>query len=287
MPESPPDSGSEPPYSPSDLHSATGIGTNVQQSTNDYDTDITLAVHHLSSHLGQQQTQGLSHVSALTLSQQLLSDPSNNVFLNGGGTSPSPNLVDGGLIVVPEVTLKHEGELDISEEANPEHGQYIHQSAGGPSGVTLIELGQRSFKSDLLEANNSDHLVHQLLPGVYNVVEPGNTPSTNNDIQPPHKRQSTATRKRKGSNSLVGRPPSTNIKIDPDLNSGVSRMIGISKTCSNDISIDTMNNVSLDSSSSTNNGGDGSDTGPMQSIRFAPFQQHKWHVLCNQNLQEL
>lgn len=289
LPESPPDSGSEPPYSPSDLHSATGIGTtcnvnsNVPQSTNSYETDITLAVHHLSSHLTQQQTTPGLHVTDLTLSQQLLSDATTNVFLNGAGTSPSPNLVDGGLIVVPEVTLKHEGELIMPDAASPDHGQYMHQS-GGTTGVTLIELGQRSFKNDLLETSTGDHLVHQLMPEVYNVVEPSNV-SHNNDIQSSHIRQTT--RKRKGSNSLAGRPPSATIKVDPDLNSGVTRIIGVSKTCSNDTSLDTINNASLDSSSSTNNNGGESDSGPMQSIRFAPFQQHKWHVLCNQNLQEL
>lgn len=300
LPESPPDSGSEPPYSPSDLHGAAGIVTtgnsnvNVQQGTNGYETDIRLGGHHLGSHLGQQQTTTSAlHVSDLTLSQQLLSDPTNNIYLNGGVTSPSPNLVDQqtGLTVVPEVTLKHEGELIIPDDASPDPGQYmLHQTGGAP--VTLIELGQRPFKNGLLEAGSSDDLV-QLMPGVYNGASAGNVSSnnssSNNGIQSPHVRQSssTSTRKRKGSNSVAGRPPSAIIKADPELNSGVTRMIGISKSCSNDTSLDTINNASLDSSSSTNGGGDGSDSCPMQSIRFAPFQQHQWHVLCNQNLQEL
>lgn len=296
LPESPPDSGSEPPYSPSDLHGAAGIvttGTTNQQSTNGYETDIRLG--HLGPHLGQQQTTTGLHVSDLTLSQQLLSDPTNNIYLNGGGTSPSQNLVDGGhqssgLIVVPEVTLKHEGELIIPEDASSEY--MLHSTGGTASGVTLIELGQRSFKNDLLEASTGDDLV-QLMPGVYNAstgvgsvsTNNNSSSSSNNGIQSPHVRQSAATRKRKGSNSVAGRPPSTIIKTDPDLSSGVTRMI--SKSCSNDTSLDTINNASLDSSSSTNGGGDGSDSCPMQSIRFAPFQQHQWHVLCNQNLQEL
>lgn len=63
----------------------------------------------------------------------------------------------------------------------------------------------------------------------------------------------------------------------------MTRMIGVNKVAP--ISdIDTINNASLDSNNS--NAGD-TDGGSMQTIRFAPFQQHQWHVLCNQNLQEL
>lgn len=29
------------------------------------------------------------------------------------------------------------------------------------------------------------------------------------------------------------------------------------------------------------------DSFPMQCIRFSPFQQQNWHVLCDQSLQEL
>lgn len=30
-----------------------------------------------------------------------------------------------------------------------------------------------------------------------------------------------------------------------------------------------------------------SDSFPMQCIRFSPFQQQNWHILCDQSLQEL
>lgn len=29
------------------------------------------------------------------------------------------------------------------------------------------------------------------------------------------------------------------------------------------------------------------DSFPMQCIRFSPFQQQNWHILCDQSLQEL
>ena len=32
---------------------------------------------------------------------------------------------------------------------------------------------------------------------------------------------------------------------------------------------------------------DSGDTCPMQCIRFSPFQQQNWHILCDQSLQEL
>uniref|UniRef100_A0A336MI79 CSON000329 protein n=1 Tax=Culicoides sonorensis TaxID=179676 RepID=A0A336MI79_CULSO len=300
LPESPPDSGSEPPYSPSDLHGAgliTGNPTsnpNVAVQSNGYDTDIRLTGHHLTSHLGQQQPTPVLHVADLTLSQQLLSDPTNNIYLNGGGVT-SPNLVDAShAIVNPEVTLKHEGELILPDETSPDHGEYMLHQAGPSAGGTLIELGQRPFKSGLLETTGSENLV-QLIPGVFNNGSNNNNNSSNSSSngiqsqqqQQPHPQNAKNTRKRKGSNTVAGRPPSTIIKTDPDLNAGVSRMIGLNKSCSNEASLDTINNASLDSSSSINGGGDGSDSCPMQSIRFAPFQQHQWHVLCNQNLQEL
>ncbi|XP_063702142.1 myelin regulatory factor-like protein isoform X2 [Culicoides brevitarsis] len=253
LPESPPDSGSEPPYSPSDLHSAGVVNVNVSQPT--YDADISLGVHHYAT---QQQQQASSlHVSDLTLSQQLLSDPAY--------TSPSP--IDAtGLIVVPEVTLKHEGELIISDDA-PNGQQYLQQPQPG-SGVTLIELGQRPFKNDLLVEGgaSNDDLVHQLMPSVYATTT--NASQSTENVQ--SSRQTS--RKRKGSSSIAGRPPSAIIKTDPE----TSRKNCQIEQTSLDASLDT----------SSNNGGDTSDS-PMQSIRFAPFQQHQWHHLCNQNLQEL
>lgn len=38
----------------------------------------------------------------------------------------------------------------------------------------------------------------------------------------------------------------------------------------------------------SNNAENGSnDSFPMQCIRFSPFQQQNWHILCDQSLQEL
>lgn len=42
---------------------------------------------------------------------------------------------------------------------------------------------------------------------------------------------------------------------------------------------------SVDTSSQQNS--DSGDTCPLQCIRFSPFQQQNWHVLCDQSLQEL
>lgn len=39
--------------------------------------------------------------------------------------------------------------------------------------------------------------------------------------------------------------------------------------------------------SQANSSDNGSDSFPLQCIRFAPFQQQNWHVLCDQSLQEL
>lgn len=225
LPESPPDSGSEPPYSPSDLHhnannpvlhhQTTSCGPPQSQS---YETDVIR--NSINPHLGTLGGAQSLHVSDLTLSQHLLSDTPNGIYLNGPTPSPGPNndTNTSNMVVIPEVTLKHEGDLIIPSEHNPDQGQFMLHQTGS---VTLIELGQRGFKDDILELNgdrdviqnnnNNEELV-QLIPGVYNSTATPNVP-----IQ--HVRQNNggmaSGRKRKSSQTAVGQPPQAIIKADP------------------------------------------------------------------------
>lgn len=316
LPESPPDSGSEPPYSPADLQgltlSANGTnGTNVsaaiqqpgtpqqQNLTSDLTTltdisqasiDLNNVTHHhnhlsiLNSHhhhhqQNQQQQQQHHHhhhhhhhPNALYIRTDLPTDQ---------------QVVNGGITI-----RKHEDILLTAHQPDP---QLILQQTG----ANILEL-ERSYthpQANLLSLGpvqiNTDDL-SRLMPEVYapsNGGGSGGSHSTTPVPVPVSQRSNIPTpantRKRKLSQadigtSIVKPEPGSSLSpicqqhLDPD--SPVSTNL---PAISSNLSIP---DTSLDSSVQNP---DSTDPCPLQCIRFTPFQQQNWHVLCDQSLQEL
>lgn len=269
------------------MSSTTTAGNNQQQQQNDG----------LQSHLSviAASTSSVSVSTNLNLPQHLLSAEPSNLYVNslshGGavqdtrasrGASSAKNSSHMENLVLkcePMGTPKHTDESNNLILPGDSH-YLLHQ----PSPVTLIEY-PLSCGSPL---TSDDQMTH-LMPGAYTstaVTGSGgqmqlirsNGPSsltTGLPIMP-------GSRKRKPSQSNIGQPPPTVIKPEPDLNPSISRMIGLKQVMPDDME---PTNVSLDST--TGSTADSSDAGPMQSIKFSPFQPNQWHVLCSNNLQNL
>lgn len=211
----------------------------------------------------------------LNLTQHLLSG-SNNLYLSEAAAAvqerPSRSHGDG---LVPKcepvaVVSKHDGNLILP---NVEHQFLLQFPMSCPSPI--------SGPSDPGDQLHTSELV-QLMPGVFSSALGGSTGGQMQLIRPGSATglPLAAARKRKSSQSSIGQPPPTVIKPEPELSSSITRM-GIKQGIPDDID---MANASLDS---TTGSPDSSDGCPMQSIRFSPFQQNQWHVLCNNNLQNL
>lgn len=303
LPESPPDSGSEP-YSPGDLHgitivsssTPTTVASNIQDGglhVSGSANDAQSLQNNLPPHLAVISP---SSIADMSLPQHLLSESNNHYGGSLAGSSQDrsnrnhiENLV---LKCEPMSTPKHvhdNGGLILS--GTSEQQFLLHQSSPVP--VTLIEFP--SPMSTIGNADISDQIHHsndqlaQMMPGVY-----GTTSGTGSGGQMQLIRSNSTNagvqsvvpslvgnRKRKSSQSNIGQPPTTVIKPEPDLNPSISRMIGLKQVISEDME---PSNISLDSTTGT---ADSSDTCSMQSIRFSPFQQNQWHVLCNNSLQNL
>lgn len=200
LPESPPDSGSEPPYSPSDLHGMTLVQpSNTHASAQDF--------HHPGS-----------TTTDMSLPQHFMAD--NGMYLNGNGgtTTDQPTTQTNGGGGTSED--KRDAMLSKSSMQTTDNQFMLHQQGS----VTLIELGQnRTFKSDMLDINASprggaDRELHSdelmsLIPNVYAANVGGGTQNGNQLGMRPNTLPSVG-RKRKASQSNIGQPPAV-IKPEP------------------------------------------------------------------------
>lgn len=341
LPESPPDSGSEPPYSPGDLQglTLTSRATSNCNAGNDgsimgarspiggghpqikTSTDMQPLTHipgvphqiqHQHNHNIQQQhslyvEHPEQHSLLLTatphIHQQVMHHAEPNATPAGGVYSPD-NRHDR--MVAHQDTL-----LDI--ESQQPHQKSIHVA----SMREIIDMEpQRSTYNRQSMLLNPQHqqLTSSIIPSDVYMGTPAPIIESPSVHAPTRKRKlsqvdccaSMMTIKPEPGASLSPicqqkmNPPSPvsislqGISAGGGSGGGSPSLSSLSPTATS-LSLSNDNN-SLDGGSGTPNGAgfvgsnatdSSSESSPMQCIRFSPFQQHNWHTLCDQSLQEL
>ncbi|KAK6645424.1 hypothetical protein RUM43_001701 [Polyplax serrata] len=321
LPESPPDSGSEPPYSPqqdgqekqSPHQKATSSGVNQQEILlhsphSGLYGHVSLKPPHVHPvppshvHCEPMLIQHSVLTPLLTASSTILNSSNGNrgesLLLNREVTGH--DLLNGNREAVllsrndTTILLNSDSQLLNSDRILNGSGQMSNknQMLGSPSsilssgvGVLNSNIGNsillNESSSTLLQSPTNGSLINQspqpTSPTLNTVRSSGSLPSTTDgNITTIYSTLQGGTKKRKLSQDLTNsgngpilyvkqEKPESNVELTSDSNSNQAGML--------DEEYNVDGNIYSDSS--------------YQCIRFQPFQQPQWHVLCDQNLKEL
>lgn len=273
LPESPPDSGSEPPYSPSDLNHLETLRTNRSR-------------HVLSSFA--KDISDNNNLNTITVLQT--SNNSDSIYLSEGNSgcanthkTQNTNNRPRNSILSIQTHMIRENLLDLENQGNYGERFVDINSTNSNNNTQIMTLDSNSFLQDHCSTNNSKKRKlsttspPEMKQGLDRISGSKTYIAENNqDIyfcpeqqtNPHHLIYQTCDT---GTSTLVCTNPISSSE------SSSSMYIGITNTQS-----DSLSNL-LDSCSSNEN----SDSATMQCIRFNSFQSNSWHILCDQSLQEL
>nr|CAD7433161.1 unnamed protein product [Timema monikensis] len=305
LPESPPDSGSEPPYSPPDASSHSPHQKSISNATNLHQELVSQHAHHHAHHQGLYHPTVTPHITLPKAPSSIPSHPHPPQHLNVGDTllvqhsvltpllsqpSSLPNLASPGgnnHSIQQPINSLEKVYLDFCGGKLENHfGTKNHLST--PDQVLNLNLpiiGSLTY----CESADLDHVATEagLVPS-QPVLPLGGPADHQQGIATIYSSLQGGSKKRKLSQDVGSAVPT------------VSAMVGHSMTpSSNTVHVKQEPELSPDSSSNqtgvldddygfdlTGESGMYLDS-TYQCIRFQPFQQTSWHVLCDQNLKEL
>nr|CAD7402219.1 unnamed protein product [Timema cristinae] len=230
LPESPPDSGSEPPYSPPDASSHSPHQKSISNATNLHQELVSQHAHHHAHHQGLYHPTVTPHITLPKAPSSIPSHPHPPQHLNVGDTLLVQHSVLTPLLSQPSSLP------NLAQPVLPLGGPADHQQGI----ATIYSSLQGGSKKRKLSQD-----VGSAVPTVSAMVGHSMTPSSN----------------------------TIHVKQEPELSpDSSSNQTGV---LDDDYGFDLTgeSGMYLDST--------------YQCIRFQPFQQTSWHVLCDQNLKEL